>query len=69
MPRRGATFDENDGRTRTPSSSPPYALRKGEKDLSLLTRGTRCLLRHGVRADIEAGRDAGAPGIFKGVAG
>jgi hypothetical protein len=26
MPRGGATFDENDGRIRTPSSSPPYTL-------------------------------------------
>ena len=29
-PLAGTTFDENDGQTRTPSLSPPYALRKGE---------------------------------------
>ncbi len=60
MPRRGATFDENDGRTRTPSSSPPYALRKGEKDLFLLTKGTPRLLRQGVRADMGP---AGMPAL------
>jgi hypothetical protein len=49
MPRCGATFDENDGRTRTPSSSPPYAFRKGEKDLFPLARGTPRFVRQGVR--------------------
>ncbi len=41
MPRRGATFDENSGQTRTPSSSPPYALRKGEKDFCPPWEGRR----------------------------
>jgi hypothetical protein len=39
MPRCDAT---------TPSSSPPYALRKGEKDLSPLPRGTPGFVRQGV---------------------
>jgi hypothetical protein len=49
MPSGGATFDENGGRIRTPSSSPPYTLRKGTKDLFPLTRGTPRFVRQGVR--------------------
>jgi hypothetical protein len=48
MPRGGTTLDERDGRIRTPSSSPPYALRKGEKDLFPLARGTPRLVRQRV---------------------
>jgi hypothetical protein len=49
MPRCGATLNESEGRIRTPSSSPPYTLRKGEKDLFPLVRGTPRFVRQGVR--------------------
>jgi hypothetical protein len=55
-------------RTRTPSSSPPYALRKGEKDFVPLGKGIEALrkLRRGWRvcANAEAGTDAIAPRRF-----
>ena len=53
------TFDENDSHSGTPSSSPPYALCKGEKHLSPLARGT---LRFFLRQGVQPGSNTPVPG-------